>query len=135
MFFQRLLDMSVDPTSGIRKQDSNSVISGVASNKVGRDLVWNWLRGNWPTISKYFKVGIDSSLGDIIASIAADFNKEFELNDLQNFYNQKLSELGTSKRSLENSIHKTLSNIEWMKLHYREIVDWLERTNEEAKSL
>jgi len=125
--------MSITPSSGIRKQDSNTVISGVAKNKVGRDLTWNWLRANWPAISRYFKAGIDSSLGDIISACASDFNKEFELDELQKFYNEKLSELGTGKRSTESAIEKTLSNIEWMKLHYKEIVDWLEKTNAEAR--
>jgi hypothetical protein len=75
--------MSITPSSGIRKQDSSTVISGVAKNKVGRDLTWNWLRANWPAISRYFKAGIDSSLGDIISACASDFNKEFELDELQ----------------------------------------------------
>ena len=44
--------MSIDPKSGIKKQDSNAVISGVARNKVGRDLAWNWLRANWKAINR-----------------------------------------------------------------------------------
>ena len=132
--FQRLLDMAVDPKSGIKKQDSNAVISGVAKNKVGRDLVWNWLRANWATIQRYFKAGIDSTLGDIISAIASDFNKEFELDELRKFYDEKLPQLGSGKRSTENAIQKTEANIEWMKKHYDEIVDWLERTNEEARN-
>jgi aminopeptidase N len=42
--------MSIDPKSGIKKQDSYYVISGVAKNKVGRDMTWNWLRYNWKAI-------------------------------------------------------------------------------------
>jgi hypothetical protein len=48
--------------------------------------VWNWLRANWQMIQRYFKAGLDSSLGDIISAIASDFNKEFELSELQSFY-------------------------------------------------
>jgi len=48
--------------------------------------VWNWLRANWQAIQRYFKAGLDSSLGDIISAIASDFNKEFELSELQSFY-------------------------------------------------
>ena len=44
--------MAIDPKSGIKKQDSNEVISGVAKNKVGRDLAWNWLRANWKAINR-----------------------------------------------------------------------------------
>jgi hypothetical protein len=31
--------MSIDPKSGIKKQDGSAVIAGVAKNKIGRDLV------------------------------------------------------------------------------------------------
>ena len=133
--FQRLLDMAIDPKSGIKKQDSNAVISGVAKNKVGRDLTWNWLRANWKSIYNYFKSGLDSSLGDIISACAKDFNKEFELNELQKFYEEKLSQLGSGKRSTESAVQKTHANIEWMKKHYDEIVNWLEKTNEEARNI
>ena len=81
-----------------------------------------------------FKAGLDSSLGDIISAIASDFNKEFELTELENFYRQNLAELGSAKRATEDSIQKTQSNIVWMQKHYDEIVDWLERTNEEARN-
>ena len=85
-------------------------------------------------MNRYFKAGLDSSLGDIISAIASDFNKEFELTELESFYREKLAELGSAKRATENSIQKTQSNIIWMRKHYDEIVDWLERTNGEARN-
>ncbi len=125
--------MSIDPTSEIRKQDSKTLISSVASNKVGRDLAWNWLRGNWPEIYEYFKSGSISSAGGIIASCASAFNKEFELKELQEFYNEKLSELGIGKRSTESALLKTKANIDWMKKYSKEIVDWLKKKNVNPK--
>jgi hypothetical protein len=125
--------MTIDPTSEIRKQDSGTLISSVANNKVGRDLAWNWLRGNWPEIHEYFKSGSVSAAGKIIASCASAFNKEFELKELQGFYNEKLSELGIGKTSTESALLKTKANIDWMKKYYKEIVDWLKKKNENPK--
>ena len=125
--------MSIDPTSEIRKQDSRTLIASVAYNKVGRDLAWNWLRGNWEEIHEYFKSGSVSSAGTIISSCASAFNKEFELKELQEFYNEKLSELGTGQRTTESALLKTRANIDWMKRHYKEIVDWLKKKTENPK--
>ena len=43
----RLLEMSLDPTSGIRRSDASSVFRNVASNSYGRDIVFNFLVNRW----------------------------------------------------------------------------------------
>lgn len=128
--FQKLLDLAIDPESVIRKQDSRSLIAGVAGNKVGRDLAWNWLRGNWPKIYEYYLSGSISSAGRLVASCASAFNKEFELNELKEFYNERVNELGYGKRSTESAIQTTEANIAWMSKHYDQIVGWLEKKNQ-----
>jgi len=122
--------MAIDPTSEIRKQDSRTLISSVANNKVGRDLAWNWLRGDWPEIYEYFRSGSVSSAGRIIELCASDFNKELQLKELQEFYNEKLSELGSGKRKTESALLITKVNIDWMNKYYKKIVDWLKKKNE-----
>lgn len=39
--------MSLNVTSGIRKQDAWSVISQVAGNSLGRYLAFNFVRNRW----------------------------------------------------------------------------------------
>ena len=50
VFIFRFLHMSIDESSGIRKQDVGSVFSVVSSNTYGRDLAFDFLRENWTTI-------------------------------------------------------------------------------------
>jgi hypothetical protein len=125
--------MAIDLKSVIRKQDSKSLISGVIGNKVGRDMTWNWLRGNWPKIYKYFLSGDLSSAGTLVASSASSFNTEFELKELQSFFDEKILEIGTGKLLTESAILKTRANIDWMNKHYEKIVEWLTRKNELIK--
>ena len=40
----RYLDMALDETSRVRKQDGSRVVTGVSKNIVGRYLAWNWIR-------------------------------------------------------------------------------------------
>lgn len=122
---QRYLDMSIDPNSGIRKQDGSSVITSIAGNRAGHFLVWNWLRSRWADVSEYFDTAISSSVGKMISSCAQDFNTELELKELEDFYNDHLSELGTAKRDTEIAIQNTKANIKWMKTNYAQITTWL----------
>ncbi len=54
--------MSLNSTSGIRKQDARGVISGVAGNHLGRYLAFNFIRNRWDDIKKtyysLFKFGL-----------------------------------------------------------------------------
>jgi hypothetical protein len=45
--------------------------------------------------------------------------------------NPWIPELGSGRRSAESAILKTEANIKWMKQHYNDIVDWLQRKNQE----
>jgi hypothetical protein len=68
--------MSIDATSGVRKQDGSGVISNIASNRIGHYLAWNWLRSKWSLISTYFDTAISSSVGKMITACAKDFNND-----------------------------------------------------------
>ena len=130
ILFQRLLDMAVGNKSVIQKQDRKTLISGVSANKIGRDLTWNWLRGNWPKIYKYYYLSGDlSSAETLVETCASSFNKEFELKELQSFYEEKLLEIGSGKLVTQSA----RANIGWMNKHYEEIVQWLTTKNEIAK--
>jgi len=69
-YFQRYLDMTTNPNSGIRKQDGTNVISSIASGSVGRYVVWDWIRMKWSMVSTYFDTAISSSVGKMIVSCA-----------------------------------------------------------------
>ena len=42
--------MSLTEGSGIRKQDSRTVIASLASNDIGRDLTFDFVRQKWSKI-------------------------------------------------------------------------------------
>ena len=44
--------MSLTAGSGVRKQDGSSVISGVASNTVGRYLAFDFIRDKWSVVKE-----------------------------------------------------------------------------------
>ena len=122
---ERYLEMALNEESGVRKQDGYRVIAGVSRNIVGRYVAWNWIRQNWGALSAYYDTAISSSVGRIITAVAADFNTEFELSELQAFISDHEDELGSAARVANQMVEGAKSNIDWMDQHYQTIVSWL----------
>ena len=122
---QRYLDMSIEPESGVRKQDGYRVIVGVSRNLVGRYVAWDWIRANWAALSAYYDTAISSSVGRIISAVAGDFNTPHNLAELEAFIAEHEGELGTAGRDAEVMVQGTKANIGWMTEHYQTILDWL----------
>merc|ERR1711935_655775 len=136
---EKYLEMSLDASSGVRKQDGYRVIVGVAHNTVGRYIAWNWLRLNWVKLTTYYDTSIGSSVGRIISAISGDFNTEWDLRELEQFIEEHQDELGSAAREAAQMVEGTKANIKWMEEHYQTILDWLQpdaevMTNEISKS-
>lgn len=116
--------MSIDPTSGVRKQDGTTAIISVAGNVIGRDIAWDWLRGNWVEISGYFDTAIASSTGKIVLEIASDFNTEQNLKELKEFYEEHKDSLGTASTDVISAIQYTKANIRWMENNFEIVSNW-----------
>jgi len=122
---QKYLDMSINESSGVRKQDGYRVIVGVSKNIVGRYIAWDWIRANWAQLSAYYDTAISSSIGRILTAVASDFNTDFNLRQLEAFIAEHESELGTARRDAEVMVQGTKANIGWMTEHYNTILAWL----------
>ncbi len=85
--FQKLLDKALN-SSEIRKQDFTRIISGIARNKIGRDLAWDFFRENWNRINEDFGSGSLNSVGSLITACTSGFNTEIRLKELQEFYDE-----------------------------------------------
>jgi len=121
----RMLEWTLNPGSGIRKQDGAAVFSRVASNPLGRYIAFNFLRDRWADIKGFFKTL--SSLARIVDAVTRGFNTELELKELLQFREDHQEELGNAARSLQQSVDRAKNNIAWMKQNYDKVVQWLER--------
>ena len=97
LFLQKYLDLAIDPDSAIRKQDAMSAIISVSKNRIGRDVAWNWLRNDFERIASYFGDSITTAVGDIILSVASDFNTKLKIDELKNFVEQHSDVLSNSR--------------------------------------
>ena len=52
IYGNRLLEWSLSPSSEIKKQDKATLISNVAKNPVGCNLVYNFIRSHWSELKE-----------------------------------------------------------------------------------
>ncbi|XP_064106708.1 aminopeptidase N-like [Macrobrachium nipponense] len=119
----RYLDLTFTEGSPIKRQDAARVYSDIARNEVGRDLAWDYMREQFAKVYSFFTSF--SQLGDSISAVTEDFNTEMELQELIAFKNEHLDDLGQATRSVDQSIERVFTNIEWMNNYYDVIIQWL----------
>ncbi|KAG8575331.1 hypothetical protein GDO81_009524 [Engystomops pustulosus] len=119
----RLLEFSLDPTK-IRRQDTVSTITNVASNVAGQSLAWDFVRANWPKLRLQF--GDSSfSFGNLIIGTTRRFSTEFELHQLKQFKeDNKEVGFGTGARALDQAIERTETNVRWVNKNKPIIKEW-----------
>ena len=86
------------------------------------------MRSEYDRIRTYFgpNSGTGGPIEDMVTTIASDFNTELKLGELEEFYDQHIDDFGIDNRGIKKAIQKTKANINWMKMNYDIIVDWLE---------
>ncbi|XP_041674632.1 aminopeptidase N isoform X2 [Drosophila eugracilis] len=122
----KYLNMTINPTSGILKQDGALAFRSVASNDIGHEIAFDFLQSNIKEIAEYYGDGF-STLSDMIKSLTIYMNKEYQ--------KQQLLELAATCRKLglkavESAIDLALeqvnNNIYWRSHSYHSLKNFLE---------
>ncbi|XP_042268842.1 aminopeptidase Ey-like [Thunnus maccoyii] len=108
----------------IRKQDVSSVITSVASNRVGQSLAWDFVRAQWKYMFTQYGVG-SISFASIISGVTARFSTTAELQQLEEFVEEhSAAGFGSATLAVEQALESTRANINWLQQNKREILDW-----------
>ncbi|XP_028679112.2 aminopeptidase N-like [Erpetoichthys calabaricus] len=114
----------------IRKQDSISTISYIASNVVGQSLVWDFIRSRWETL--FNKYGSSFFLfSHIINKVSERFASESELRQLEQFKkdNEHIG-FGVAAPTMTLALERTRSNIKWVNKNKQEVLKWFQEASE-----
>lgn len=122
----KYLNMTISPTSGIRKQDGARAFVSVAQNNIGYEIAFDFLVTNIEEISEYFGDGF-STLSKMIDSVTTYMNKDYQKDQFQQFA-EKARSLGL--KSVETSIklasERVKNNIYWRSRSYYKLQEFLE---------
>ena len=126
----RLIQYSND-SSIINDQDFFTVQQSIAGNSIiGRQLVWDFLRNNWPVLMKRFSVN-DRRLGTYVSSVCSGFSTETQLKEMENFFT--VSEAGAGQNARNQALERVYNNINWLNTNEEPVVQWLDSNTQTLK--
>ncbi|XP_076118297.1 aminopeptidase N-like [Mytilus galloprovincialis] len=129
----RYLDYSIhigDTT--IRSQDARFAILAVASNPLGLQMTWRFVRSNWKYIVEDF--GLDSyALNQIVFGMARLLYTDYDIAEVEKWNTEHL-ELANSLNGFEQGIETIRNNKAWVDHNYNAMAGWLQ-TNYPNKNL
>lgn len=122
----RYLNMTITPTSGIRKQDGARGFIAVAENSLGFEIAFEFLITNIKEISEYYGDGF-STIAKMVDSVTTYMNKDYHLEQLDRFV-KKAQEYGlkSAEGTIQLAIEKVKNNIHWRSTSYYQLKTFLE---------
>ncbi|XP_012161752.1 aminopeptidase N isoform X1 [Ceratitis capitata] len=122
----KYLNMTINPTSGILKQDGERAFRAVAENPIGYEIAFDFLQSNIKEIAEYFGDGF-STLSQMIKSITTYMNKEYHKEQLQQFAD-RAHKLGLTavEEAIGLAMEQVNNNIYWREHSYYQLKGFLE---------
>ncbi len=122
---QRTLEFSL--SSEVRAQDTPLLVGSVAANGPGRDLAWNFLKGQWAELDRRYGKG-GFLLGRVISSTTSNFCSEEKAREVEEFF--RSHPVPAAERTIRQSVERIRSNAMWLQHDGKPIRQWLERASE-----
>jgi len=119
----RFLDQHLENPSIIRAQDLIASIGRLARSPQANQIVWNWIRDNWPKLTqKWDQSG--SSLRKLIDAVSSRFVTPRKRDELKLFADS-IDAKGTLRQQFQSSIETINANIQWNTNNIPTIIDFL----------
>ncbi|XP_059487783.1 aminopeptidase Ey-like [Neocloeon triangulifer] len=120
----KFLDMSLNESSGIRKQDAISVFYSVARSSTGFYAAREFLFSRIKDIHTFFGPKANR-IGRYLSAISESMNTEYDLELMKTFTTQNIKYLSDSKLAVKQSLENIQLNVQWRTQHYDSVIEWL----------
>lgn len=120
---RRLIDLASNDETYVRKQDYFSLMASIASNPIGENLVWEYVKDHWLEIVERFGLN-ERNLGRMIPTITSRFTTQSKLNDMKAFF-AKYPEAGAGANARIQAQEAVENNIKWLDRNKDAIGAWL----------
>ncbi|XP_014611936.1 PREDICTED: glutamyl aminopeptidase-like [Polistes canadensis] len=117
-YLQKIQDEKV-----VRRQDFFEIISNIALNPMGLDIVWDFFRNHWENLIEKFALN-DHVVDAVIGATISLFKDEQKLKEVEDFFN-KYPNTGPSTHTKKNVIEDIKSNIKWLNANLWQFEQWL----------
>ncbi|KAI4472314.1 hypothetical protein M0802_016949 [Mischocyttarus mexicanus] len=117
-YLQKIQDEKV-----VRRQDLFEIISNIALNPMGLDIVWDFFRNHWENLIEKFPLN-DHVVDVVIGTTISLFKDEQKLKEVEDFFD-KYPNTRPSKHIKKNVIEDIKSNIKWLNKNLWQFEKWL----------
>ncbi|CAH1400832.1 unnamed protein product [Nezara viridula] len=121
-----LIQLAKDPDH-LKSQDFFIVLKTIAKQSYGLEVVWNFIRNEWPYLVDRFTLE-DMGLCDLVFQVCSQFGTKERLDETKTFF-KKYPDAGAGTRSRQRSLECIDLNIEWLSTNYQSMKDWLNNIN------
>ena len=115
---QRSLEHSLSPA--VRTQDAVSLLISVATNPVGRELAWTFIKENWTELDRRYGAGGFAIMR--LVSITGGFTTMQQAEDVERFF--QIHPTPGAARTISQSLERIRLNAKWLELFNDELSDW-----------
>ncbi len=117
---QETLERSLK-TEEVRTHDTIRVVSGVAINRYGRDMAWEFLKDNWPEFDRRYGEGGFALMS--VVSFTSRFTTQDKRDDVERFF--KENPAPAAERTIRQSLERISLNIAWLEKSRADLTSWL----------
>jgi glutamyl aminopeptidase len=124
IILERYIELASKDETYVRKQDYFTFLNSVAANrKYGEQLVWDYVRTNWPKLVDRFGLS-ERNLGRMIPNVTSRMAKEIRLQEMEDFF-KKYPDAGAGANARIQAQENIRNNIKWLANNKDSIGDFL----------
>ena len=132
----QLLTDTITETSGILKEEAQTVYHSVGSTLTGRELQMTWLEDNYLAIKLYFGPNFSDRVNDILFMYAEGARTQDDIDRLRLFWiRNKEDAIASSLSTILQGVDTTITNLNWLAGNRETVVNWLTAINAATPSL
>ena len=116
---QKTLELTLSPR--VRTQDTVSLVIGVAVNRIGGDMAWEFIKNNWDEFNRRYGAGGFAIMH--LVSIIGRFTTLEHAADVEAFFAEHPAP--GAQRTIQQSLERIRINARWLEVRGAEAGEWL----------
>ncbi len=116
---QKTLDLTL--SSRVRTQDTVSLVIGVAVNRIGGDMAWEFIKNNWDEFNRRYGAGGFAIMH--LVSIIGRFTTLEHAADVEAFFAEHPAP--GAQRTIQQALERIRINARWLEVRGAEAGEWL----------
>ncbi len=104
----------------VRSQDTIALVVSVASNRIGRDLAWEFVKSNWEEFDRRYGRG-GFAITQLVG-FTGGFTTADKAADVEEFFNTHPTP--SIARTVQQSLERIRINVKWLERNKEELAQW-----------